>query len=93
MKGRETSVSDSSACVSDSENEDDFYRDQDELANSELLYDLPDDEDFNSPVPTFSHIEYDTVEKADAEPFHLLEEEDYSTETLWTKFTVENMIA
>ena len=41
------------------------------------MYVLPDDEDFNSPVPTCSHIEYDTVEKADAEPFHLLEEEDY----------------
>ena len=38
MKGRETSVSDSSACVSDSANEDNFYRDQDELANSELYF-------------------------------------------------------
>lgn len=28
--------------------------DEDELANSELLYVLPDEEDLNSPVPTYS---------------------------------------
>ena len=70
MKGRETSVSDSSACVSDSANEDNFYRDQDELANSELYFCTSYlMMKISSPVPTCSHIEYDTVEKADAEPF------------------------
>lgn len=73
----DTSDSDSSVCVSDRENEDD-YRDQDELANSELLYLLPDDDEY---VPTCSdRIEHDSVE-ADAEPFHLLEEEDYRDST------------
>ena len=80
----ETDNSDSSVCVSHRENDDDFIEpcvsheshDQDELANSELLYVLPDDEALNNPVSTCSHIEHDSVE-ADVESFYLLKEEDY----------------